>query len=57
MKEIEQIKAWAVLMYREIDEQLDADWVYEQLNNKKKSTLAKPWITLYNRIFNSAETV
>lgn len=36
MKEIEQIKAWAVLMYREIDEQLDADWVCEQLEQQEK---------------------
>lgn len=34
--EIEQIKAWAALMYREVDEQLDADWVWEQLQQREK---------------------
>ncbi len=34
--EIEQIKAWAALMYREVDEQLDADWVWEQLQQQEE---------------------
>ena len=34
--QIEQIKAWAVLMYREVDEQLDADWVWEQLQRQEE---------------------
>ena len=33
---IEQIKAWAVLMYREVDQQLDADWVADQLEQREE---------------------
>jgi len=31
MKEIEQIRWWAVLMYQELDEELDCHWVQDQL--------------------------
>lgn len=34
--DIEQIKAWAVLMYREADEDLDAQWVRSHLERQEK---------------------
>jgi hypothetical protein len=34
--DIEQIKAWAVLMYREIDQDLDAQSVQEHLEQQEK---------------------
>lgn len=34
--DIEQIKAWAILMYREIDQDLDAQSVQEHLEQQEK---------------------
>lgn len=34
--QIEQIKAWAVLMYREVDEELDCYWVMDELERREK---------------------
>lgn len=33
---IEQIKAWAVLMYKEVDEEMDCYWVQDQLEQREK---------------------
>lgn len=34
--QIEQIKAWAVLMYHEVDQELDCYWVMDQLEQREK---------------------
>ena len=36
MIDIEQIKAWAVLMYHEVDQDLDAQWVRDHLAQQEK---------------------
>lgn len=33
---IEQIKAWAVLMYKEVDAEMDCFWVQDQLEQRAK---------------------
>lgn len=33
---IEQIKAWAVLMYREVDQEMDCFWVQDQIEQREK---------------------